>query len=340
MFTTRTLYNPATTEDAPYLKRLQAVEFRPIFIMGFARSGTTLLYNLLSETGAFNYCQSYHIARYGEILCNYLQGREDQARLELGKLFDSLGIEDRIFDKVRVSPSLAEEYSYVLQSASLSRGRAMPFFQAFALGPHNCEAMIELCRKVQFVSGADRPLLLKSPFDFQSFLYIQQLFARAKFVFIHRHPLAVLNSQIRSVRSVVAAPNPYFALLSPGYARLAANRALYGGWRWFCTDAPFEPMPQMMGRVIAATTAAYLRDIDRLPKADYVSIRYEDLCAEPDGTMGKLFDFLEIVPPARNWQALIRPRNQPPLPEAERAWRRTTPRVRNYLTHCGYGERP
>jgi hypothetical protein len=95
-----------------------------------------------------------------------------------------------------------------------------------------------------------------------------------------------------------------------------------------------------VGQAIASTAAAYLRDIDRLDPRCYVSIRYEDLCAEPNTTMEKLFAFLETGAPGCDWGAQIRPRRLEPLPEAERVWKRTAPRLAAYLAHCRYGTWP
>ena len=41
--------------DQAHLHLLDKVDFSPIFIMGDHRSGTTALYQILVETGCFNY---------------------------------------------------------------------------------------------------------------------------------------------------------------------------------------------------------------------------------------------------------------------------------------------
>ena len=77
--------------DAPYLELLAGVDFRPIFIVGDHRSGTTLLYKTLVATGCFNFVKAYHIIKYDEILSNHVNQREEQAIQSLEQHFKALG---------------------------------------------------------------------------------------------------------------------------------------------------------------------------------------------------------------------------------------------------------
>src|ERR1700760_2652745 len=65
---------------APLLER---VAFQPVFIMGDHRTGTTLLYQVLAQTGLFNYASSYHIIKFDEILDHHMRGTDVQARSDL-----------------------------------------------------------------------------------------------------------------------------------------------------------------------------------------------------------------------------------------------------------------
>src|SRR3972149_9521711 len=100
--------------DEQLLPLIQDIDFDPIFILGDHRSGTTLLYQLLASTQYFNYANFYHITHYDEILQNHIKGNTASAKEKLNQLLQSLGLHDRIFDGVRVSPDLPEEYGYIL----------------------------------------------------------------------------------------------------------------------------------------------------------------------------------------------------------------------------------
>src|SRR5262245_23063656 len=77
--------------DAPFLHRLEDVEFQPVFIQGEHRSGTTLLYKLLAQSGCFNIVTVYHLLHYDELLANHLSVTEAEARRSLDERFKSLG---------------------------------------------------------------------------------------------------------------------------------------------------------------------------------------------------------------------------------------------------------
>lgn len=154
--------------DAHFMQVLDSVNFRPVFIMGDHRSGTTVLYRLLDATGCFNVVTAYHIIRYGELLSAFFDQTQDLAKQQLTQRFAQLGITDRMIDGVRVTPDLPEEYGFLLS----------PTYRA-QITPATLPRFVELCRKVQLVSDLDRPLLLKNPWDyFLNFMYVKAAFPR------------------------------------------------------------------------------------------------------------------------------------------------------------------
>jgi hypothetical protein len=73
------------TRDEPYLALLRDVDFLPILILGYHRSGTTLFYKLLTATQCFNVVSAYHFLRCEEMLFNHVNQRDD-AKEQLGSL--------------------------------------------------------------------------------------------------------------------------------------------------------------------------------------------------------------------------------------------------------------
>jgi hypothetical protein len=74
------------TRDEPYLALLRDVDFLPILILGYHRSGTTLFYRLLTATQCFNVVSAYHFLRCEKMLFNHVNQREDDAKEQLGSL--------------------------------------------------------------------------------------------------------------------------------------------------------------------------------------------------------------------------------------------------------------
>ena len=90
-------------------------EFRPVFIMGHHRSGTTILYQLLAQTALFNLTTAYHVLNRHRLLALHAAGEEPQAREELRRQFEARGLRDREFDSIKITPDIPEEYAYALE---------------------------------------------------------------------------------------------------------------------------------------------------------------------------------------------------------------------------------
>jgi len=69
--------------DDKYLSKLDTIDFEPVFIIGVNRSGTSILYKLLSKTNCFNVVTSYHIIKYDELLNNHINKLEKKSKKEL-----------------------------------------------------------------------------------------------------------------------------------------------------------------------------------------------------------------------------------------------------------------
>lgn len=314
----------ASNPDARYLETLKQVDFRPVFIMGDHRSGTTVLYRMLDATGCFNVVTAYHIIRYGELLDAFFDKRQERAKQQLVERFAQLGITDRIIDGVRVTPDLPEEYGFLLSQTYRAQ-----------ITPATLPRFVELCRKIQLVSDTDRPLLLKNPWDyFLNFMYVKQAFPQARFIFLQRDPVHVINSQIRAIRSSMQRKNPYLALLSEWYTR-TFDQPL----RRLATRIMFAPRPglRIATRHVTRATNYLLEHIDTLPAADYISIRYEDLCETPDATIADILRFLDLRQSSPDISAaLIDKRPLQLLPEVERQIPTIRERLRPYNQRYDY----
>ena len=297
------------------------MDFEPVFIIGDHRSGTTVLYQVLAGTGAFNIVTAYHVIRDADFVSNFTAGREEAARGELAAEFARLGLTDRGIDGVPVTPDLPEEYGFVIDKSPRP-----------SLRPATLPALVDLCRRIR-LTGGDKPVLLKNPWDVLGFAFVKRSFPRARLIFVHRHPISVMNSQLAATRSLLAARNEYAAMLSPWYRKLFEHplelrvaRAM-NGWLG----------PRIVGRHVVKATRYYLDHIESVPRSDYVEVRYEDLCAEPEATLRRVLGFLGIeAPPGRGPADLVRPRQPAILREILDRYRHIRSAMASYCRRHDY----
>jgi len=297
------------------------VDFDPVFIIGDHRSGTTVLYQALARTRAFNVVTAYHVIREPDIVPNYTAGREAEARRELADELASRGLTDRIIDGTMVTPDLPEEYGFIIDKSTRPR-----------LRPSTLPALVDLCQRLR-LTGGDKPVLLKNPWDVLDFAFVKQSLPRARLIFVHRHPLAVMSSQLAATRSLFSARNEYVAMLSPWYrelfdqpVRLRLARLTSG-----------RLGPRIVSRHVRKATRYYLDHIDAMPAGDYVELRYEDLCAAPAATIARVLHFLGLpVDTAACAAGVVRPRRAAVLPEVLERYRQVQQETAAYCRRHGY----
>lgn len=324
---TTTINRTATNPDQAYLHLLDKVSFLPVFIMGDHRSGTTLLYQMLDQARRFNTVTAYHIIMYDELLANHVTGQEAAAKQRLSQRFDDLGLTDRQIDGVQVTPDLTEEYGFLLHGSG----------QRPRIKPDNLAHFTEICRKVQFISDPNKPLLLKNPWDyFMNFAYVKRCFPQARFIFLSRHPTRIINSQIKAMRSVFKERNGYVELIAEWYGptfdnslRLALSRFMFSSQ----LDMGYRLTWVHVWRAIRYL----LQELPSLPPTDYLSIRYEDLCQAPNETIGDVLNFLNLPPVADfDYETIINVRHSPLLPEVEKRKRKLARQFAAYYDRFGY----
>lgn len=312
--------------DHPYLSMLDDVTFQPVFIMGDHRSGTTILYKILGESGCFNIVTAYHIIRYRELLHNHANGRVEAAKDELRRLFQTRDVKDRVFDRMVVDPDLPEEYGFLFSTGFRQQ-----------LSPDNLATLLELCKKIQITSDPAKPLLLKNPWDyFLNFVYVKQAFPTAKFVFIHRNPLDVVSSQLHAIRSSLEEKNEYVALIGEWYRELF-RKPLRRTMARAMFSRHFNMGLRTVTRHVSRATDYYLAHVADLPQGDVMSVRYEDLCAAPDTTIHSILDWLRLDDGgAVDYASLVQARNAPRQAEVDANARRIYQRMRPYFESFGY----
>lgn len=282
---------PELNEDQALLDTLQNQQVRPVFIMGLHRSGTTFLYDCIARCFPVAQLSLYHLFYYGRLLSNHQQGSEQTDKDRLNQCFQALDIRDRKIDRVAVNADEVEEYGFLLRQHSGS----------FKIGEKNAALFQQLCQKLLAVQPGNEAVLLKNPWDTGNADNILALFPNARFVYISREPINVLNSMLNASLSYLDGPQHYLELLlSRGKGR-AGYRSGYAAWwllrqlRKTIGEAPISSaLRPLLARDVAKQVVKYEQEIKTLPSSHAIEINYQELVSNPNETLQKLAQFLDL----------------------------------------------
>lgn len=329
---------PAAPLDELYQERLQALPSSLVFIMGCHRSGTSLLYHLLAYTGQVDYLSAYDVIKYDELLFNRITGRETEVKARLEAVLQNE--RNRGLDDLPVGAESPEEYRFILPQRSPAIVlNAWKRLDTLFFKPHltsgTLDPFLKMCRKKRFLAQAERPLVLKNPADYYfNFMSVHQMLPQAKFIFIHRHPLPMLNSYLCGFRRILEEQSKYAALLDKRY------EALFG--RWQLRRKIFLRMFRS-GRIchllltrLIESFQYFLTHVRQILPGRYVSIRYEDLCDDPESCLARVSDQLRLgliphIPPR-----FIAPRHLPLTEPVREEYARGVANITTYLDYCQY----
>jgi len=313
-------------QDLQYLYLLENITFQPVFILGLHRSGTSILYKMLTSTECFNPVTAYHLIKYDQLLDDCENKRQDNVKKRLTESFRKKGLDDRGIDKLKVSADFAEEYGFFLDEKSA---------QTF-ITKKNVSKFTEMCKKITYVSDMEKPILLKNPYDFSNFIYIKKTFPNAKFIFIHRHPFKVLSSLMTAVRVLFETNNHYASQLSRIYNKLYENPLALYGVR--CLTTIFSIFGLMLLCIYSSkATKYYIKNIKSFSKEDFISITYEELCKDPQKNIENIMKSLNIKPRKKiDFTSFIKPRKTNLDPSVVELNRFISKTMRHYFVCFGY----
>jgi len=241
----------------------------PLFVLGVWRSGTTHLFNLLARDRRFAYPTTYEVIN--PHTCLSLRGPG-------GRLLDALAPPTRPMDAMRqgaAEPS-EEDMALVTRGMSSMTGLVFPrrrdqYWRWVTLADVDAagreawkRAYLGFVRKVAYARG--RPLLLKSPANTGRIGLLLELFPGARFVTIHRHPHAVY----RSTRHTWRVTTPWWRL----------HRGAFDG----------AGIVEQYGELFDA----YFAQRGLVPAGHLCEIAYEDLVADPLGTLAAVYRDLDL----------------------------------------------
>ncbi|MCP9808960.1 sulfotransferase [Cyanobium sp. HWJ4-Hawea] len=251
--------------------------------MGAHRSGTTWLHQLLgssSQMACITYWDIRQQLHQGETVLE-----REQVERELAQKSENRG-----FDGAAVGIDLPEEYGWILEANAFDIYTRRPVSNTQF---DRLQALIQDKNKQK--QQADW-LLLKNPVDFyDGFLNLDNKFPGSCFLFLHRHPFAVFRSQVSSWRNLWVQPNQYLATLDRVYAKSltdpiksrAIKRSLYD-----------RNVLKTMLLTLAEAFEYHIENEDKM-QAKSIRLRYEDLCADPDSSLKRISNWLQLEEPIR-----------------------------------------
>lgn len=268
----------------------------PVFVLGCWRSGTTWLHRLLAldpSLAAPTGLQVLHPHTFF-FLEQALPGRAARVAHRLYRPWallnwgpDAFQERERTSDHVKVGPELAAEDEFAMlmmgQSDLLSYlvgPQSAPYYRRYLslreLSPEELgdweRSWTWFLRKLTLRHGP-RPLVLKSPNHTARVRFLLKLFPGARFVYLYRHPFEVYRSLERHLRLV----EPVSDVLQTRPPR-------------------FE---QTAMELYETVMSAYLEDRALIPSGQLVEVAYEDLEAQPDRVLSRIYDALSLGrPPA------------------------------------------
>ncbi len=251
----------------------------PIFILGYWRSGTTHLHNLLSCDPSFTCPTSYQAMTPHHFVYSQPWG---------SKIFNALTPGKRPMDNVAIKsatpheeemglaglcavspymralfPTTGDKAYSAVDPAKLPAGALADWRAAFQL----------FLKKLTFSKG--KRIVLKSPPHLGRIPILLEMFPRAKFIHIVRNPYAVYLSSQKLWRRG----------LSPSHLQ--------------------EADPQVLDEVILSWYTElyelFERDKSLIPPGSLVELRYEDLDSSPRQCLEKLYTELGLPGFARCW---------------------------------------
>lgn len=256
------------------LLRRTEVDPEPLFLLGYGRSGTTHLHNLLWRDPQFGVVSNYQATAQPFALTGrgWLERR-------LARVLPAT----RPMDNVAISLDAPQEEEIALLNSSEHTPLHFMSFPCelpgiydpyiWGLGDHPAEregfrsAWLEVLKKATILSGGRR-LVLKTPTHTGRIPFLLETFPDASFVHIVRNPYLVYQSMRNMYRKIL-----------PGETLQELDWRELDAWT---ADAYVS----VMGR--------YLEDRKRIPQGRLFELRYEELDARPIELLRSLYGALAL----------------------------------------------
>lgn len=280
----------------------------PVLVIGCARSGTSLLFNVLSGTASL-----WSIGYESKEIIEYYhspaaKGWESGALTAEDLTADSRAYIIRRFEQQAAPGTYWRRVNRLRQTANRSRlydmikrrgrGEAGASTVSSALPQAGLDAFRRLAQlRNRLMPASDRIRLLeKTPENCLRLPFLAALFPDARIIYLTRDGRANVHSLLEGWRQPHLFPgyDVPVAVTSPGQTRGRWAFTLIPGWR----DLVGRPLEEICAHQWVACTQAVI-DYTASPSAlPLLTLRYEDLVGKPDESLARIAAFLAIDPRA------------------------------------------
>lgn len=271
--------------------------YNPVFIIGSYRSGTSLLFRLLSESKEFLslYRESKHLWRSYARNPNenedtlIFDRRKDGFFVDrvTGRVIDDLNATRKYFDK-HYNFSAYDNYCLgYLSRVRLLRERMPYLFNLMNLGNYVYKQF--RYPRYRFID--------KTPPNMYKVDLLEALYPDAKFIYLVRNGIDNINSLINGWNDERAFDFAYRKYLTEG---IKLNIDGYNGqvWKFYITEDWKDWISESLERVCAHQWIdAHEHALESFQKMDpgkYIQVKFEDIQANPSEEIRKICDFVQI----------------------------------------------
>ena len=262
-------------EDRLHKKRFAQVRLTepPLFVLGYWRSGTTHLHNLLAQdTAQFNFPNTYQVVNPYTFLVSEAFNT---------KMFHGTTHHRRAMDNMTVSFQTPQEDEFALllmTLRSLYVGMSFPRHEArykkyltFQGVPASevaewKEAFLLFLKKLTL--NNPRALLLKSPTHTARIRLLLEMFPKARFVHIHRHPCQVYQSSLHTFDTMA--------------------------WRTFLQKPDLDIVEDRLLEGYKSVYDAYFAERDLIPKGQLHEVSFDEVERDPIGATRSIYQGLNL----------------------------------------------
>lgn len=242
----------------------------PVFIIGFWRSGTTLLHNLLCQDPGAAYTTTFQ-AVFPHLLLTQSSWLKPLANIFLParRPFDNVSMDmdfpqEEEFGLMNMQPSTI--YKFFIFPADFERIIEEDLFpeslspESLALWKQQYSVMVA---KAAFNTGGTR-FIGKNPCNLARIRLIREMYPDARFIFIHRNPYQVVESLYHFILSIF-----------PGVQ---------------LQDTPADFSRENVVRLYSKLMDHYFSERPGLPDEALIELRMDDFVADPAGQLACIYE--------------------------------------------------
>ena len=252
----------------------------PVFVLGFARAGTTHLHNLLAQDPALGYLDTFQsiVPTFSLVGRGWLQRLMARGMGERVRPMDNMAVGLDLPQEEDIAVANASPYSVLHQVSFPNMARELySKYTLMGWAPEGAESpgalseresaqwdhqYLRVVRKAT-IHADGRRLVLKSPANLGRVDRLLRLFPEAKFIHIMRNPYAVYASLLHMFRAIM----PLYQM----------------------DDFDFDELEEVLVEGFALAYRKYVQDRELVPPGNLAEARFENLERKPLEELERLY---------------------------------------------------